>query len=93
MVVSQTSSYYTHILPEHSTVNFSLHTTRYSQATPSRTEKDQRLLSDVLVYRLALSFPVRFSQWGIDNLYMIFPYCVKERVTKTEIFQQLSKDA
>ena len=25
---------------------------------------------------------------GIDNLYMIFPYSVKERVTKTEIFQQ-----
>ena len=60
---------------------------------PSRTEKDQCLLSDVLVYQLALSFPVHFSQWGIDNLYMIFPYCVKERVTKTDIFQLLSKDA
>ena len=54
--------------------------TRYSHATPSRTEKDQHLLSDVPVYRLLLSFPVCFSRWGINNLYMIFPYSIKKTV-------------
>ena len=44
------------------------------------------------MYWLVLSFPVCFSWWGIDNLY-IFPYSVNERVTTTEIFQQLSKNA
>ena len=81
------------ILPQHFTDNFSLHNTRYSHATPSQTKKDHHMLSAVPVYWLALSFPVYFSQWGFKNLYMIFPYSVKERVTKTEIFQQLSKNA
>jgi hypothetical protein len=85
---------HTHImLSQHFTSNFSLHTTRYSHATPSLTEKDLRLLSFVPVYRNALSFPVCFSRWGIENFYMVFPYSVKERVTKTEIFQRLSKNA
>jgi hypothetical protein len=39
-----------------------------------------------------LSFPVCFSQWGIENFYMVFPYSIKERVTKIEIFQLLSKN-
>jgi len=38
------------ILPQYFTDNFSLHTTYYSYATLSRTEKDQRLLSDIPVY-------------------------------------------
>jgi len=34
-----------------------------------------------------------FSRRGIENFYMVLPYPVKERVTKTEIFQWLSKNA
>jgi len=67
------------ILSQHFTDNFSLHNTCYTHATPSQTEKDHRLLSAVPVYRLALSFAVCFSQWGFENLYMIFPYSVKKR--------------
>jgi hypothetical protein len=54
--------------------------TRYSHMTPSRTENDQHLLSDVPVYKLSLSFPLCFSWWGIDNLYVVFPYSIKKRV-------------
>jgi hypothetical protein len=84
---------HTHIPSQHFTNNFSLHTTHYSHLTLSWTEKDIRLLSFVSVYQHALSFPVCFSWWGIENLYMVFPHSVKERVTKTEIFQWLSKNA
>jgi len=36
VVASETSSHHTHIiLPQHFTDNFSLHTTRYTHATPS----------------------------------------------------------
>jgi Na+/melibiose symporter-like transporter len=31
--------------------------------------------------------------WGIENLYVAFPNSVKERVTKTGLFQLLSKNA
>jgi len=54
--------------------------THYWHTTLSWTEKDQRLLSDVPVYRLLLSFPVCFKRWGISNLYMMFPYSGKKRV-------------
>jgi hypothetical protein len=77
---------HTHIiLPQHCTNNFSLHTTRYSHATLSWTDKHLRLFSFVPVYRHALSFPVCFSRWGIENFYMVYPYTVKERVTETGI--------
>jgi hypothetical protein len=39
-----------------------------------------------------LSFLVCFSQWGIENFCIVFLYSIKERVTKTEIFQLLSKN-
>jgi hypothetical protein len=82
---------HTHILlSQHFTNNFPLHTTQYSHVTPSWTEKELRLLSFVPVYRHALLFPVCFSWWGIENFYMIFPYTVKERVTKTEILNWFS---
>jgi hypothetical protein len=50
-------------------------------------------LSFVPVYQHALSFPVCFSQWGIENFYIVFPYSIKERVTRTGIFQWVSKYA
>jgi len=56
-------------------------------ASPSQNYPDQPLLSVIPVYRLASSFPVYLSRGGIENLYLIFPYPVKERVTKTDIFQ------
>ena len=62
-------------------------------ASLSQTETDQILLSAVLVYRLAPSFAVYLSRGGFESLYIIFSYFVKERVTKTEIFQRLSKNA
>ena len=81
-------SLHTHmILSQHFTNNFSLHTTQYSHVTPSWTEKDLSLLSFVPVYRHALLFPVCFSRWGIKNLYMIFSYSIKERLTKQRYFR------
>jgi len=72
---------HTHIIfSQHFTNNFSLHITLYSHATPSCTENDLRLLSFVPVYQHALYFPVCFSQWEIENFYIVFPYSVKERV-------------
>jgi hypothetical protein len=44
-------------------------------------------------YQRALSFPVCFSRWGIENCYIVFPYSINVRVTKTGIFQRLSKNA
>jgi len=80
---------HTHIiLSQHFTNNFSLHTTRYSHPIPSWTEKDLLLLSFVTVHQHAFSFPVCFSQWGIENFYVVFSYSIKER--KTEIFHWLS---
>jgi len=38
-------------------------------------------------------FQYVFSWWGIENFYVVFPYSVKESVTKIEIFQWLSKNA
>ena len=77
---------HTHIiLSQHFTNNFSLHITLYSHATPSWTENDLHLLSFVPVYQHALSFPVCFSRWGIENFCIVFPYSVKERV-KQEYF-------
>ena len=100
VVVSETSSYYTHARTRarthahtHITNNFSLHTILSSHATPSWTENDLCLLSFVPVYQHVLSFPACFSRWGIKNFYMVFPYSVKERVTKTGTFQPLSKNA
>jgi hypothetical protein len=72
---------HTHIiLSQHFTNKFSLHTTFYSHATPSWTEKDLHLFSFVSVYQHALSFAVCFSRWGIENFYIVFPYSLKERV-------------
>jgi len=52
------------------------------------TNRDRQcLLSTVPVYQLAPSFPVYLLHGWIENLYMIFPYSIKARVTKTEIFQ------
>jgi hypothetical protein len=77
---------HTHIiLSQHCTNNFSLHTTRYSHATPSWTKKHLFLLSFVPVYWHVLLFPLCFAQWRIENFYMVFPYTVKERVIKTGI--------
>jgi len=73
------------ILSQHFTNNFSLHTTCYSHATLSWTEKDLRLSSFVPVYQHALSFPVCFLRWGIENFFMVFPFSIKEIVTKTVI--------
>jgi hypothetical protein len=81
---------HTHIiLSQLFTHNLSLHTTLFSQATPSWTKNDVHLLSFVPVYQQVLSFPVCFSRWGIKNFYVVFPYSVKERVAKTGIFQWL----
>jgi hypothetical protein len=54
--------------------------TQPSHSTPSWTRNDLRLLGFVPVYQLALSFPVRFSWWGIENFHIVFPHSLKERV-------------
>ena len=69
---------------------FSSHQSQFTHdilaASLLRTETDQILLSTVAVYQLAPSFPVYLSGGGIESLYIIFYYFVKERETKTEIF-------
>jgi hypothetical protein len=62
-------------LSQHFTNNFSLHTT----LTPD-TENDLRLLGFVPPYQHTLSFPVRFSRWGIESFYIVSHYSLKERV-------------
>jgi hypothetical protein len=37
-------------------------------------------------YQHALSFPVCFSQWEIENFYIIFPYSINVRITKKGYF-------
>jgi len=54
--------------------------TQPSHSTPSWSKNDLRLLGFLPVYQHALSFPVRSSQWGIENFYIVFPYSLKERV-------------
>jgi len=54
--------------------------TQPSHSTPSWTENDLHLFRFVPVYQHALSFPVRFSRWGIESFYIVFPYSLKERV-------------
>jgi len=83
VVVSETPSYFTHthiILSQH--VATFLFTQPSIHTRHSHEPRTTCLLSFVPVYQHVLSFPVCFSQWGIKNFYIVFPYSLKERVKK-----------
>ena len=62
----------------------------YIQEVNLRGKKKKNNVCWVLS-QYVLSFPVCFSLWGIKNFHVVFPNSFKERVTKTGIFQLLSK--
>jgi len=80
VVVSEKSLYFTHTLYFLNTLLTTFPFTQPSHSTPSWTENDLRLLGFVPVYQHVLSFPVRFSRWGIENFYIVFPYSLKQKV-------------
>jgi hypothetical protein len=92
MVVSETSTYFTHTsyFPNTALTSF-LFTPLDIHTRHCHKPRNTYVCWVLFQYTDVLSFPVCFSWWGIKNLYVVFPYTVKERVTKTGISAVVQK--